>query len=497
MIDIISKIVQLKIITNIVSGIILFFILKSFFQWFSDIIDLRRVQRANKKLMELLKPYIGAGNFPEKSAFYALMHAVATEYHIKIEELNSVPTYFQQFVKEILEDPYLTSDKKIEYSSHLQEQIEVFEKEPIDLEAITAENIIEEKREFFNKNNQLNVSIVLSGFFIGAAGFLSKSYDLFGSIGIFLVVVFAVAIFADLVLKKKRYKEIPRITQKLHEKWKVYHGKRMKVREEKKRAEAELQVTQDKKLLEEEREQLATWQQQLQADEIKREALEKQLKELQAQLKAEQEQLKINQEQLLKSQRDYIEVLSNNVLSNSKEALVLEKSPIMTIRQERKEDEQKVYEVVQRAFKDAKHSDGKEQDLVTALKKSESFIPNLSLVCERNNQIVGYILFTKATVGEETILVLAPLAVLPEYQGLGIGSSLIEEGHKIAKSLGYEYSCVLGDPQYYQKFQYVLANSLGIEVPQGIPSENLMAIKLKEDAVKLKGKIVYAKEFGL
>lgn len=48
-------------------------------------------------------------------------------------------------------------------------------------------------------------------------------------------------------------------------------------------------------------------------------------------------------------------------------------------------------------------------------------------------------------------LALAPLAVLPEYQRKGVGRSLIREGHRIAKSLGYNYSVVLGNPNITQK----------------------------------------------
>ena len=49
------------------------------------------------------------------------------------------------------------------------------------------------------------------------------------------------------------------------------------------------------------------------------------------------------------------------------------------------------------------------------------------------------------------VLALAPLSVLPEFQKQGIGQALIQEGHKIAQNLGYNYSIVLGDFSYYSK----------------------------------------------
>ena len=110
----------------------------------------------------------------------------------------------------------------------------------------------------------------------------------------------------------------------------------------------------------------------------------------------------------------------------------------MLIRKEEPKDYEIIYSVVKIAFGSAEHSDGNEQDLVNALRKGEAFIPDLSLVAEVDGKIVGHIMFTRAKVGEATVLVLAPLSVLPEYQRKGIGSSLIKEGHKIAKEFGID-----------------------------------------------------------
>ena len=47
----------------------------------------------------------------------------------------------------------------------------------------------------------------------------------------------------------------------------------------------------------------------------------------------------------------------------------------MLIRQETGSDFDAVYTIVQEAFATAEHSDGNEQDLVTALRSSDAFIP--------------------------------------------------------------------------------------------------------------------------
>ena len=145
---------------------------------------------------------------------------------------------------------------------------------------------------------------------------------------------------------------------------------------------------------------------------------------------------------------------------------------MLEIRQETQKDYNEVYNVVKTAFASVEHSDGNEQDLVVALRKSKNFIPKLSLVAVYEDKIVGYIMFTKIKIGKYEELALAPLAVLPEYQKQGIGKKLIKEGHKIAKKLGYHYSIVLGSEKYYPKSGYVPASRYGIKAPFVVSNNN-------------------------
>ena len=170
---------------------------------------------------------------------------------------------------------------------------------------------------------------------------------------------------------------------------------------------------------------------------------------------------------------------------------------MIEIRQESQKDYEEVYRVVKTAFETAEHSDGNEHDLVVVLRNSDSFIPELSLVAVKEDKIVGYILFTKIKIENHEEIALAPLAVLPEYQKQGIGSMLIEQGHKIAKKLEYHYSIVLGSENYYPKFGYIPAIQYGIQAPFDVANENFMALKLNATDTEIKGVVQYAKEFGI
>lgn len=176
---------------------------------------------------------------------------------------------------------------------------------------------------------------------------------------------------------------------------------------------------------------------------------------------------------------------------------------MITIRQEEEKDYHEVFQLTEEAFRDMEHSDHQEQFLVERLRKSEAFIPELSLVAEdEKGTIAGHILFTKIKIVNDSesfdSLALAPVSVKPEFQNQGIGGKLITEGHRIAKGLGYPSVILIGHEKYYPKFGYEKTSNFGISFPFEIPEENGMAVELVKEGLKnIKGIVKYPKEFGI
>lgn len=158
------------------------------------------------------------------------------------------------------------------------------------------------------------------------------------------------------------------------------------------------------------------------------------------------------------------------------------------IRQEQIKDYEAVHKVVELAFRDMEDSDHSEPFLVDQLRQTDAFIPELSLVAEVDEEIIGHILMTKVEIISEnksvTSLGLAPVSVLPEYQNRGIGSALIREAHKRATELGYGSVVLLGHKDYYPRFGYKQAIDFGIEFPFDVPHEYCMAIELCPESLK-------------
>ena len=172
----------------------------------------------------------------------------------------------------------------------------------------------------------------------------------------------------------------------------------------------------------------------------------------------------------------------------------------ITFRQESSSDYEKVSEVIEEAFENVNFSDHREQFLVERLRKSNAFIPELSIVAELKSKIVGHILLTKIKIQNEKqtfpSLAMAPVSVIPHHQNQGIGGKLILAAHEKAKGLGHQSIIVLGHGAYYPRFGYQLTRSFGIELPFEAPEENCLAIELQEGSLKnVNGKVIYPKEF--
>jgi len=164
------------------------------------------------------------------------------------------------------------------------------------------------------------------------------------------------------------------------------------------------------------------------------------------------------------------------------------------VRKEEEKDYKKIYEVNKLAF-----GQENESKLIEKIRKGKNFIPDLSLVAEIGNKIVGHIMFSKIIIVGSSVfetLALAPMAVIPAFQKQGIGSELIKKGMARAKELGFDYIIVLGHKDYYPKFGFERASKWNIKCPFEVPDEAFMAIELTEKSLEDKaGTVKYPNEF--
>ncbi|MFS0575038.1 N-acetyltransferase [Sporosarcina sp. 179-K 3D1 HS] len=172
------------------------------------------------------------------------------------------------------------------------------------------------------------------------------------------------------------------------------------------------------------------------------------------------------------------------------------------IRQELPTEYYTTEEIIKKAFLAEEYSDKREHLLVNRIRKSDAFIPELSLVAlNQGKDVIGHILLSKIKIidGNNAVdsLALAPVSVTPEYQKKGIGSQLIHAALENAKDLGYRSVIVLGHKDYYPKFGFKQASLWNIQAPFEVPDEVFMALELIENALEnVQGVVHYSKAFS-
>ena len=168
---------------------------------------------------------------------------------------------------------------------------------------------------------------------------------------------------------------------------------------------------------------------------------------------------------------------------------------MLEIRKQLSEDDPAVHQVNALAFEREA-----EAQLVEALRAAPDSIPELSLLAVLDGKVVGHILFSPITIetaaGAIPAISLAPMAVLPEYQNQGVGSSLVRWGLDTCRSLGHQIVIVLGHPDFYPRFGFSAALAKDLVCPFGDAGEAWMAIELQSGALSgVRGSVRYPPVF--
>jgi len=139
-----------------------------------------------------------------------------------------------------------------------------------------------------------------------------------------------------------------------------------------------------------------------------------------------------------------------------------------------------------------------EADIVQKIRRSQYFVPSLSLVADSDGFIIGHAMFSEATVYSAqtawTAIVLGPIAVEPDRQCQGIGSMLIRAGLERCIELNYTLVALIGHPDYYSRFGFVTAGRLGFTCNIPVPDDVFMIYPIRAEKV-LPGNLVYPRAF--
>ena len=116
-------------------------------------------------------------------------------------------------------------------------------------------------------------------------------------------------------------------------------------------------------------------------------------------------------------------------------------------------------------------SEGEQEGLLVGKLADDmcSAIDNREIICLgsfQQNLLVGSILFSRLDFAESTrVYLLAPVAVATEYQGQGIGQSLILFGLDLLRQRKVGVAVTYGDPNYYSKLGFQPLSLQVIQAP--------------------------------
>jgi putative acetyltransferase len=142
-----------------------------------------------------------------------------------------------------------------------------------------------------------------------------------------------------------------------------------------------------------------------------------------------------------------------------------------------------------------------EAKIVAAIRASDRYLPQLSLVALSDGEAVGHVISSYVDVepGAHRVLQVGPLAVLPRHQRRGVGTALMEETIRIADALAEPLLLIEGDPKYYERFGFTRADAVGIDPPpEAHGPQYFMIRRLTAYDRGLRGQATYPPEtFGI
>ncbi|WP_151671614.1 GNAT family N-acetyltransferase [Nitrincola schmidtii] len=157
---------------------------------------------------------------------------------------------------------------------------------------------------------------------------------------------------------------------------------------------------------------------------------------------------------------------------------------------EKSGDAARIHQVTKQAFFSAPHTDHMEQYIVDALRRAGAL--KIFQVAKAEGEIIGHVAISPVILsgGVTGWFGLGPISVLPEFQGLGIGTKLMQNSLAALEEMNALGCVVLGNPTYYERFGLKVVD--GLVLPD-VPAEYFQALSFSGEFPK--GEVSYHDAF--
>ena len=141
------------------------------------------------------------------------------------------------------------------------------------------------------------------------------------------------------------------------------------------------------------------------------------------------------------------------------------------------------------ALLDAAMGPGRVRKSSEALRRGRLPAEGLALVAEtEDGTLIGSVRLWNVSAGERedaavSALLLGPLAVLPGFEGFGIGSSLMRRAIAEAAFRGHDAIVLVGDAPYYERFGFCAEAAAGLTMPGPFERHRLLGLEIEPGAL--------------
>lgn len=161
---------------------------------------------------------------------------------------------------------------------------------------------------------------------------------------------------------------------------------------------------------------------------------------------------------------------------------------MLTIRNETQADRQTVEDITRLAFYNLYVPGCTEHYLVRVMRDHPDFIPELDFVAELDGQVIGNVMYTRATLTDENgavkdVLTFGPVSVTPAHQRRGYGKQLLEYSFRRAVELGWDVVVIFGSPVNYVGRGFKSGRKFNVCLENGKFPSAMMVKELKKGAL--------------
>ena len=137
------------------------------------------------------------------------------------------------------------------------------------------------------------------------------------------------------------------------------------------------------------------------------------------------------------------------------------------IRREEPADYREVENLTREAFWNVYRPGCTEHYVLHCYRNNPDFIPELSLVMEKDGKLIGHVMYSKAKLTLKNsdifpIWTFGPISIHPDFKHKGYGLKLLSYSLEEAKKLGIGFLCMEGNIDFYGRAGFDLASKLNI-----------------------------------